>query len=245
MKRLLITSPHSFCIPACRRHCDRVALSAVNYIKQYDNDYDIQFHVSDRLREEGDYNRPITDGEPWREHLRELAKKQKPHFVLEVHSFPGDHPIYMKRWGDADLVVLESAHNVRFIDKLIERIHYHSDWNFTIKKDVPWHPVSLTDDLAPLYKHALFEFNEDGKSNDSRKILARAIVEAAVDIDKLQNNEYIDTTKLYIRSCVRALYITSLIIFLIIVIYFLYKLSSDTRFLPYLFCLKQKCNVFK
>ena len=226
MPRLLVTAPHSFCIPARRRHCDTVALSAVNHIREYTNGHDIKYHVSDRLRNEGDYNRPVTNNEPWRRELRELAQTHKPEFVLEVHSFPGNHPTYIKKWDHADIVIFESEYNIPFINKLIERVHYHSNWAFKIKKGWPWHNVALTDDLAPLYKHTLFEFNETGLDSD-RKKLAHAIVDAAADIIKLQNGEKIDMTKQYVRDIVKIICISALVIFVIIMIYFaLYAIDA-------------------
>jgi hypothetical protein len=218
MKRLLVTAPHSFCVPYKYRHCDTVALNAVNHIKDYNTNHDVKYHVSDRLRQDGDYNRSITDAEQWRKDLRNLAQSHKPDFVLEIHSYPGWHPMYKKKWGNAELVVFESSHNAPFLDKLIERILYHANWSIKVRKGYPLHDVALTKDLAPLYNHALFEFNETDTDRNNKKI-AQAILDAAVDISNWKSGKTLDTKKYYIKHIVKIMCIALLVIVIMIIIY--------------------------
>lgn len=181
-KRLLVIAPHSFCTNDVVRHCDTVAARAVKELKKSFSKHDAIFHVSDRKREEGDYNRPITDNSPWRKKARDLAYMHDPDFVLEIHSYPGEYKMYKDVWGDSELVIFKSSQNNKFIDRLVS-ILKKNDPGLKVVKGSPYdaHPVSITDDITKLKKkHTLFEFNEEqspGRIAEIADNVGRAVIE--------------------------------------------------------------------
>jgi hypothetical protein len=166
--RFFVVAPHSFCASG-PRNCDLVALAAVDAIKEYDSHHGrhiMAYHIADRLRELGDYNRPWTDHEPWRVDLREKLTAARPDYVIEMHSFPGAHPMYVDLWKSSDLVLFKSPANAHYVDNLAASIRRHlargGHGSMKVMVVVPWHPVAITDDAARIgLQHTLFEFNED------------------------------------------------------------------------------------
>lgn len=209
MSKLFVTAPHSFCNPEnANRHCDRVALAAVNEIRAYDASKESKTLASrgrlisdpitsDKLRTlRHDYNRPNTDKTQWRENLRNRVKQEKPDFVLEIHSFPGNHEMYQRLWHGADLAIFASDHNKSWIDTLVSKINSHiakecgPAAKYRIEVVKPWHAVAITDDMVAIREsspgcgglmHSLFEFNEDMPS-ERIPVLARAVYEAVVEL---------------------------------------------------------------
>jgi len=229
MGRFLIASPHSFCDSTIvNRHCDTHAFDASNDIVENLKGHMVVYHpnVSD-LRSSGDYNRPETDGAPWREKLKQHASELKPDFMIEVHSFPGDHPQYMNIWNDADLVVFESKYNKKFLHRLVKSLK-RSNENIVIHIGRPWHPVSITDDMGShkhVKRHTLFEFNEN-RNIDQRKKIAAAVAEAVLDI--VENTD--------IPCMKNIITIASIVIVLILIIFIALDVSSclfQTRFPVY------------
>ena len=173
----LIVAPHSHCESAIR-DCDVVALEAAR-IMEKELPSDTISIVADRLRSKGDYNRPVTNTTPWRQWVRQIAKKHKPRFVAEVHSFPGWHNMYRKQWGRSRVVLFWSPWNSHFINDLAAAIrHQGVDY---VKVARPWHDVAITNDLAMHYPHALIEFNEDNPSDLQHN--ATAVARAIKDFD--------------------------------------------------------------
>lgn len=140
--KFLIPAPHSFCEPEIRdrsiekpsnRHCDRAAYGAADALKsviEENEDDSCVVHKSDRLRfpenKEGlDYNRHPTNTHPWRKELRRLADDLEPDFIIEAHSYPGEHDIFKKEpiWNSCQLVLLKSEFNASFVDKLAKTIN--------------------------------------------------------------------------------------------------------------------------
>ena len=198
MPKLFVAAPHSFCNPEnANRHCDRVALAAVNEIRAYDAGRHISDPItSDKLRTlRHDYNRPNTDKTLWRENLRTRVKQEKPDFVLEIHSFPGNHEMYQRLWHGADLAVFASDHNKLWVDSLVAKIKSRIPPEYRIEVVKPWHAVAITDDMVAIREsspgcgrllHSLFEFNEDMPS-ERIPVLARAVYEAALEMVIKQN----------------------------------------------------------
>ena len=193
MKRFLVTSPHSFCDSAIvTRHCDTCALDAGKDIVTNLKGHNITYHpnITD-MRENRDYNRPETDNTAWREKLTQHASELKPDFVFEIHSYPGEHPLYVQLWPNAELVVFESEYNKKFIHRLVTALKYH-DENIIIHIGHPWHPVSITEDMGKhsnVKKHTLFEFNEV-IPRSRRKEIAATVTSAVLDIITNVDNKY-------------------------------------------------------
>jgi hypothetical protein len=174
--RLFLVAPHSFCNEKNKiRHCDRYAGAAVDALKRAGGSRVCGVHVSDTFRKSDfDYNRPMTNKMPWRNRLRDLITRTRPTFVLEVHSFPGNHPFY-KHWDHADLVLYRSSINTNFVEELQSRIATAAP-NLTIGIQSPDHPVAITDDMIKMgIDHTLFEFNEDMPASNL-KVLSQAII---------------------------------------------------------------------
>jgi hypothetical protein len=213
MKRFLVASPHSFCDSAIvERHCDTVALDAGDDIVKNLKDHITVYHPNVlHLRSSGDYNRPETDGTVWREKLKQHASELKPDFMLEVHSFPGDHPLYMRLWGDVDLVVFESKYNRPFLHRLVAALKRHNE-NIVVHVARPWHIVSITDDMGKhvdVKRHTLFEFNEN-RNKHQRKKIADTITAAVIDI--------VYTDDIYITKKINVIATIAIIIAIIILI---------------------------
>jgi hypothetical protein len=192
MPNFVVAAPHSFCESNPERHCDRIASAAVREIKQYDTRGFIRaVHVSDKLRTSfHDYNRPNTNSSPWREGLRADIKAIAPDFVLEIHSFPGNHEMYQRLWPGADLAIFASKHNADFIKRLHSGIKSRVPDGYNIMIVKPWHPVSITDDIVAIrasqpgcakVMHSLFEFNED-MPPERIPILARAVYDTVLEL---------------------------------------------------------------
>jgi hypothetical protein len=164
----------------------------------------------------GDYNRPETDNTEWREQLIKHASEYKIYFVFEVHSFPGDHPMYKKLWPDADLVVFKSKWNAHFIDQLVKNIKTHNPFHKNIQIREPWHPVSITDDMGPhpnVMGHALIEFNEAMSLND-RSVMSAAVVNAVLDLNIASMLTTYTYKKIMFNICIATLVITLIFIVL-------------------------------
>ena len=202
MPKLFVVAPHSYCDPQNPdRHCDRVALAAVNEIGSCDapNHFIFNAKTADKLRTVAhDYNRPNTDNTQWRDDLRTRVKREKPDFVLEIHSFPGDHEMYQRLWHSADLAVFASDHNKLWVDSLVAKIKSRIPSGYRIEIVKPWHAVAITDDMVAIRAtepgcdrllHSLLEFNEDMPS-ERIPVLARAVYEAALEVIK-QNRSLI------------------------------------------------------
>lgn len=197
MPKLFVVAPHSHCNSKNPvRHCDRVALAAVQEICAYDAVHSGKECIVDRLTADKlrtmrhDYNRPNTDAATWREDLRARVKHAKPDFVLEIHSFPGDHEMYQRLWHNADLAVFASDHNKAFIDSLVAGIRSRIPTEYRIEVVTPWHAVAITDDMVAIratdpgckqLMHSLFEFNED-MPRERIAVLARAIYDATLSL---------------------------------------------------------------
>ncbi len=175
---VLIIAPHSHCEATTYRDCDSVAGQAVKELRSADRQGIIaQEHLSDRLRALGDYNRPVTDATPWREQSRAIASTIAPDFVLEVHSFPGNHVTFRSAWPGADLVLFESPANAQWIGHLADEVRKRAP-EFKVMTAVPWHPCAISDDMAKLgLRHTLVEFNEDMPRSRIGP-LAKAVVES-------------------------------------------------------------------
>ena len=206
MPKLFVVAPHSHCDSQNPdRHCDRVALAAVNETVAYDtsNRFIHDPKTSDKLRTmRHDYNRPNTDATVWREDLRTRVKHEKPDFVLELHSFPGNHEMYQRLWHGADLAIFASNHNKSWIDLMVAKIKSYiakecgrAAVEYRIEIVKPWHAVAITDDMIAIratepgcrhLMHSLFEFNEDMPS-ERIGVLARAIYDATLEMVIEQN----------------------------------------------------------
>jgi hypothetical protein len=197
MPKLFVVAPHSHCDSKNPvRHCDRVALAAVQEICAYDAVHSGKECIVDRLTADTlrtmqhDYNRPNTDAAAWREDLRARVKRAKPDFVLEIHSFPGNHEMYQRLWHNADLAIFASDHNKPFIDSLVAKIKSRIPTEYRIEVVAPWHAVAITDDMVAIratdpgckqLMHSLFEFNED-MPRERIPVLTRAIYSATLEL---------------------------------------------------------------
>ncbi len=183
---IFIAAPHNWCdeSPDKPRHCDRAASAAISALETAASERNVRIvgrHVSDKLRTtDHDYNRPNTDDTPWREELRRRVAAAAPDFVVEAHSFPGNHEMYRDRWAGSSLVLFDAPNNRAFVHDLAAAIRDalgrvgRGDLKVTVQ--TPWHPVSITDDMATMKQpHMLFEFNED-MPRDNIPPLADAII---------------------------------------------------------------------
>jgi hypothetical protein len=191
--KFIVAAPHSFCyrnVPI--RHCDRVARSAVREIEKCDlKQYIRHIHLSDKLRTtEHDYNRPNTNETAWRKDLRNRIVEIIPDFIFEIHSFPGNHELYLDRWPGVDLAIFASDHNAAFVEQIVSGIKSRVPSDYVVSIVKPWHPVSITDDVVKICEtrsecknicHSLFEFNEDMPSKRI-PILAKAIYDTTLDL---------------------------------------------------------------
>jgi hypothetical protein len=239
MGRYIVTSPHSFCDNVIKtRHCDTVALQAGDHIVTALNAsgvHNVVYHpninrmrfpsdVNGTTNFTGDYNRPETNGTEWRDQLVEYANAALTDFVFEVHSFPGDHPIYKSLWPDADLVLFKSKWNAHIIKRIMANIKKHNPSHNNIQIREPTHPVSITDDMGPhanVRGHCLIEFNEAMPFED-RKKMASAVTAAILDIDMATASSLAtarSTTQMYkkiiIRVCIALLIIGLVFIVLV------------------------------
>lgn len=174
--RVFLVSPHGHCEADAYRDCDRVAFKAVAALRAVEPQMIIGTHLADRLRAHGDYNRPETNATPWRAQMTSLVREARPDIVLEVHSFPGTHPIYARDWPGADLVLYRSPANASWVDRMATLVH--EDTGAEVQVVDPTHPVAITDDMRTLgVTHVLVEFNEDG-DKDKIAPLAKAVLRA-------------------------------------------------------------------
>jgi hypothetical protein len=184
-QRLFVAAPHSHCEAKEYRDCDLVAEPAARAIINAGGDMIVGTHLSDRLRALGDYNRPVTDAEPWRVALREAIAAARPDFVLEIHSFPGNYETFARDWPGADLALFKSPANAHFVDRLAHMIREAAREMIpppNVQVVVAGHPNAIMDDMAAMGQpHTLFEFNED---MDRARIepLARAVLGSVAEL---------------------------------------------------------------
>lgn len=208
-KRILVVAPHSFCESILNRDCDRAALDSVNDVKKILAHHIVDYRVSDRLRSMGDYNRMTTDNDEWRINVGNTARILNPDFIMEMHSFPGDHRLYRDIWPGANLVIFESKYNKKFVHRLRDIIKKDIGGYINILTAKPWHSVAITDQLGPTWNHTLFEFNETDDPA-TRKMIAESVARAVLIIIDECNR-----TRQYIRYIIIAAVIIMAIIFIV------------------------------
>lgn len=161
--KIIIITPHSYCVNLPYRHCDaRATEEATKIIKILENKgINFDYYKADRFRYYIDYNRKCSRTYKLR---RDIEKKIKYYkgvghnvIILEIHSFPLGYDAYDIR--DRPIAFLTTPHYAQKTNEIVKKINEQLDFPVLQFTGTKTNDIQLTTEKYGI-THYLIEFNE-------------------------------------------------------------------------------------